>query len=52
MGKIRKTKVPKRRNRFAAAVTNPNGPFTEKVMRDRTKYRRKNKHVKKDDSEI
>ena len=50
--KVRTQQKPKRRNFLARAVTDPNGPFTEKVQRDRTKYQRKNKHVTRNDTEI
>ena len=32
------------RNKLARAVRNPQGPFSKRVERDRTKYNRKQKH--------
>lgn len=41
-----KLKAPKARNLVARAVRDPQGPFTKRVERDRTKYTRKAKHPK------
>jgi len=41
-----KVKAPKARNTVARAVRDPQGPFTKRVERDRTKYTRKTKHKK------
>ena len=37
-------KKQKIRNHLAKEVRNPNGPYRPSVVRDKTKYRRKDKH--------
>jgi hypothetical protein len=39
-------KNPKPRSVLARAVRDPQGPFTHKVVKDKTKFNRKTKHKK------
>lgn len=48
MKKVRRPQAPKQRNWVAKAVRNLDGPFRPKAERDRSKFRRKPKHVKRD----
>ena len=49
MKKVRRPQAPKRRNWVAKVVRDLDGPFRPKSERDKTKFRRKPKHPKREE---
>jgi hypothetical protein len=48
MKKVRRPQAPKQRNWVAKVVRDPDGPFRPKSERDKSKFKRKPKHPKRD----